>query len=183
MLDSRVFEGEPVEIEQTRPVNQARINFLDAREPIVDGAGQVIGLSGLARDITDRRAEGPSFLQPGTDLPSPGARWTIARASLAANSDECVLILGEMGSGNCCGVVEIALIGTISKFDGGNITSDAGCLLLRETERQTRILKGFAGCFEDLRNSKMIEHPVGELIAQRVYGLALCLRFCQKRAN
>jgi len=61
----------------------------------------------------------------------------------------------------------------VSKFDGGNITSDAGGLLLRETEKRTGILKGFAGCFEDLRNPKMIEHPVAELIAQRVYGLAL----------
>jgi len=61
----------------------------------------------------------------------------------------------------------------ISKFDGGNITSDAGGLLLRETEKRTGILKGFAECFRDLRNPKMIEHPVAELIAQRVYGLAL----------
>ena len=61
----------------------------------------------------------------------------------------------------------------VSKFDGGNITSDAGGLLLRETEKRTGILKGFAECFEDLRNPKMIEHPVAELIAQRVYGLAL----------
>jgi len=61
----------------------------------------------------------------------------------------------------------------VSKFDGGNITSDAGGLLLRETEKRTGILKGFAKCFEDLRNPKLIEHPVAELIAQRVYGLAL----------
>lgn len=61
----------------------------------------------------------------------------------------------------------------VSKFDGGNITSDAGGLLLRETEKRTGILKGFAECFEDLRNPKLIEHPVAELIAQRVYGLAL----------
>jgi hypothetical protein len=31
-------------------------------------------------------------------------------------------------------------------------------------------LRGFANCFEDLRNQKMIEHPVADLIAQRVYG-------------
>ena len=61
----------------------------------------------------------------------------------------------------------------VSKFDGGNITSDAGGLLLRETEERTSILKGFAECFDDLRNPKMIEHPVADLIAQRVYGLAL----------
>ena len=59
------------------------------------------------------------------------------------------------------------------KFDGGNITSDAGGLLLRETEKQTGILREFAKCFEDLRNPDPIGHTGAELIAQRVYGLAL----------
>jgi DNA-binding NtrC family response regulator len=98
-LDARVLGGEPVEIEQTRPVNQAPITFLDTREPIVDRSGEVIGLLGIARDISDRRTERFAFLQPRADLPSPTARWTIAKASLAANSDESVLILGEIGSG------------------------------------------------------------------------------------
>jgi len=61
----------------------------------------------------------------------------------------------------------------IGKFDGGNITSDAGGLLLRETEQKTGIVRQFAKCFEDLRDPHRIEHSVTELIAQRVYGLAL----------
>ena len=61
----------------------------------------------------------------------------------------------------------------IGKFDGGTITSDAGGLLLRETEKRTGIISGFAKCFEDLRNPDLIEHTVAELIAQRIYGLAL----------
>jgi hypothetical protein len=61
----------------------------------------------------------------------------------------------------------------VGKFDGGNITSDGGGLLLRETERRTGILSGFAKCFEDLRDPELIEHTVSELIAQRIYGLAL----------
>lgn len=61
----------------------------------------------------------------------------------------------------------------VGKFDGGNITSDAGGLLLRETEKRTGILLGFARCFEDLRDPELIEHTVAELVAQRVYGLAL----------
>jgi Transposase DDE domain group 1 len=61
----------------------------------------------------------------------------------------------------------------VGRFDGGNITSDAGGLLLRETEKRTGILSGFSRCFEDLRNPDLIEHTVAELIAQRVYGLAL----------
>jgi len=61
----------------------------------------------------------------------------------------------------------------VGKFDGGNITSDAGGLLLRETEKRTGIIKGFAKCFKDLRDPALIEHTVKELVSQRVYGLAL----------
>lgn len=61
----------------------------------------------------------------------------------------------------------------VGKFDGGNITSDAGGLLLRETEKRTGILREFAQAFEDLRDPDLIEHTVAELVAQRVYGLAL----------
>ena len=61
----------------------------------------------------------------------------------------------------------------IGKFDGGNITSDAGGLLLRETEKKTGIVWQFAKCFTDLRDPDRIEHSVTELIAQRVFGLAL----------
>ena len=61
----------------------------------------------------------------------------------------------------------------IGKFDGGNITSDAGGLLLRETEKRTGIIFQFARCFTDLRNPKQIEHTIKELVSQRVYGLAL----------
>ncbi|MEJ2245261.1 MAG: transposase, partial [Acidobacteriota bacterium] len=61
----------------------------------------------------------------------------------------------------------------IGKFDGGNITSDAGGLLLRETENRTGIIRQFAQCFTDMRNPKQIEHTVKELVSQRVYGLAL----------
>ena len=53
----------------------------------------------------------------------------------------------------------------VGKFDGGNITSDAGGLLLRETEKRTRIISGFARCFEDKRNPEAIEHTVAELVA------------------
>ena len=58
-------------------------------------------------------------------------------------------------------------------FDGGNITSDAGALLLRETELRTRIVAQFAGCFKDYRDQELIEHTVAQMVAQRVYGLAL----------
>ncbi len=58
-------------------------------------------------------------------------------------------------------------------FDGGTITSDAGVLLLREVEAHSSMLKGFTECFTDYRNPDLIEHTVEQLVAQRVYALAL----------
>ncbi len=60
-----------------------------------------------------------------------------------------------------------------AQFDGGAITSDGGGLLLREVEKRMGILHQFSACFTDYRNPDLIEHPVKELVAQRVYGLAL----------
>jgi hypothetical protein len=59
------------------------------------------------------------------------------------------------------------------RFDGGAITSDAGGLLLREVEKRTGIVAQFAACFRDHRDPARTEHTVKELVAQRVYGLAL----------
>ena len=61
----------------------------------------------------------------------------------------------------------------VGRFDGGEITTDAGGLLLREVEKRTRIIARFAGCFRDHRAAEQIEHTVRELVAQRVYALAL----------
>jgi hypothetical protein len=61
----------------------------------------------------------------------------------------------------------------VGAFDGGRITSDAGGLLLREVEQRTGIIRQFAACFVDHRDPELIEHTVEELVAQRVYALAL----------
>ena len=61
----------------------------------------------------------------------------------------------------------------VGRFDGGAITSDGGGLLLREVEKRTGIIAQFAACFTDHRNPERIEHTVKELVAQRVYALAL----------
>jgi len=61
----------------------------------------------------------------------------------------------------------------VGAFDGGTITSDAGGLLLREVEQRTGIIRQFAACFVDHRDPELIEHTVEELVAQRIYGLAL----------
>src|SRR5579884_1157230 len=60
-----------------------------------------------------------------------------------------------------------------ASFDGGTITSDGGALLLGQVEAKTAILEQFAACFTDHRDPDLIEHTVEDLLAQRVYALAL----------
>jgi hypothetical protein len=61
----------------------------------------------------------------------------------------------------------------VAHFDGGNICSDAGGLLLRQTEEATGIIKNFTACFTDHRDADLVEHTVEELLSQRIYALAL----------
>jgi Transposase DDE domain group 1 len=61
----------------------------------------------------------------------------------------------------------------LADFDGGDISSDGGALVLRKTEELTAIIRQFAACFTDHRDPDLIEHSVEDLIAQRVYALAL----------
>ena len=60
-----------------------------------------------------------------------------------------------------------------ARFDGGAITTEGGGLLLREVEKRIGIVRQFAACFRDYRDPDLIDHTVEELVAQRVYGLAL----------
>jgi Transposase DDE domain group 1 len=67
-----------------------------------------------------------------------------------------------------CGRREI-----VARFDGGTISSDGGALLLRQTDRRLSLLPRLAECFLDGRNQELIDHTIQEMLAQRVYGLAL----------
>ena len=63
----------------------------------------------------------------------------------------------------------------VARFDGGEITSDAGAVLLREVEKRTGILGRMSECFEDHRDPQRIEHTVESLVKQR--GMGLCLGY------
>jgi len=51
-----------------------------------------------------------------------------------------------------------------ARFDGGQISSNAGALLLREVEARAGILRRFADCFDDFRDPELIEFSVEELL-------------------
>jgi hypothetical protein len=61
----------------------------------------------------------------------------------------------------------------VARFDGGTISTDGGAFLLRQTDKRLNLLPRLAECFLDGRNPDLIEHTIAEMVAQRVYGLAL----------
>ena len=61
----------------------------------------------------------------------------------------------------------------VAAFDGGEVTSDAGALLLGATDRAIGLVGRFAGCFDDARVQAQVEHSVEAMVAQRVFGIAL----------
>lgn len=61
----------------------------------------------------------------------------------------------------------------VADFDAGRVSSDGGALLLGELDRRTGIVDRFAGCFTDHRDPKLVEHPLEDLLRQRVLGLCL----------
>ena len=61
----------------------------------------------------------------------------------------------------------------VAGFDGGDITSNAGALLLGQVDRGLGLMRRFAACFTDRRNPCFVEHQVETLVGQRVFGLAL----------
>jgi hypothetical protein len=59
------------------------------------------------------------------------------------------------------------------RFDGGDITSNGGVLALQKLEQRMGMVRRFAACFIDYRKADLVEHPLVDLITQRVFGLAL----------
>lgn len=67
-----------------------------------------------------------------------------------------------------CGKREV-----VARFDGGTMSSDGGALLLREVDKRLNLLPRLTQCFLDGRNQERVEHSLAEMLAQRIYGLAL----------
>lgn len=61
----------------------------------------------------------------------------------------------------------------VAAFDGGEITSDGGALLLAKTNAAIRLIDRAASAFTDRRNPDLIEHEVKTMVGQRIIGEAL----------
>ena len=61
----------------------------------------------------------------------------------------------------------------VAAFDGGQVTSDAGALLLGVANRAIGLVRRLAGCFTDGRAPELVEHTVETMLMQRICGIAL----------
>src|SRR5215831_16714866 len=57
-------------------------------------------------------------------------------------------------------------------FEGGALSSDFGALLLRGIDRQIGLTARLAAAIHDTRHPSYIDHPLRDLLAQRIYQLA-----------
>jgi hypothetical protein len=58
-------------------------------------------------------------------------------------------------------------------FDGGQLTSDGGGLLLREADRALGLTRRLADCLTDPRDPAKVIHDQRTMLAQRIHGIAL----------
>lgn len=60
-----------------------------------------------------------------------------------------------------------------ARFDGGDITSDAGMLLLAQADRKLGLSQAIADSIIDRRQQAKVQHPVLDLIRERLYAIAM----------
>ena len=66
----------------------------------------------------------------------------------------------------------------IGDFEGGDIASDGGAILIAEADRKLGLTEKLAACLRDAREPTKIQHAVAEMIAQRVYQIACGYEDC-----
>ena len=57
-------------------------------------------------------------------------------------------------------------------FDGGQLSSDAGVLLLRGVEKELGLAERLASCIREWRKPERIEHPLEEMLRLRMFAIA-----------
>ena len=87
---------------------------------------------------------------------------TLLTASSVTDCNEPPLLFQDLGRRK-----------VVADFSGGTLSSDAGVLLLRQVDVNLGLTQALAGCFSDFRHPLFVEHSLEQMLAQRIYGLAL----------
>lgn len=61
----------------------------------------------------------------------------------------------------------------VATFDGGDVTSDAGVLLLAHIDRSAGLTESIANALIERRDLAKVRHPLLDLVKTRVYGICL----------
>src|SRR6056297_326413 len=71
------------------------------------------------------------------------------------------------------GLTKVDSKDVVADFSGGQLTSDAGALLMREADRDLGLLDALDAALHDSRDQRYITHQQKELLAQRIFGIDL----------
>ena len=66
----------------------------------------------------------------------------------------------------------------VATFDGGKITSDGGCVLLREIDERMGVIDSVNQALFDPRDQAKVRHSQFDLLRQRVLAIALGYEDC-----
>jgi PAS domain S-box-containing protein len=98
-LEERVLQGQPVESEQDLLCIDRPLTYNFVRFPMRDACGKIVGLCGIARDVTERRATASKVRMHSNPPGSSVMKTTLELVRRAAKTDSLVLFTGESGSG------------------------------------------------------------------------------------
>ena len=98
-LEDRVLRGQIIEAEYAVRLKDGPITFNCVRVPLRDAAGNVSGICGIARDVTERKGIQPADRDEPLRYRSVAMQETLKQITLAGRTDSIVLFLGESGSG------------------------------------------------------------------------------------
>lgn len=66
----------------------------------------------------------------------------------------------------------------VAKFDGGAVCSDGGLLLLRKADARLGLTELASFAIGDNRRPEYIRHSIGDMLKQRIYGIAAGYEDC-----
>ena len=98
-VDLRVLEGESVEEQRTVFVRGAKAIWNIAKVPLRNPSGEVVGICGIARNVTAWQKLQKPFYKDNVSYQSESMRSALKSARIAAEKESIILLLGESGSG------------------------------------------------------------------------------------
>ncbi len=98
-IERRVLEGRTIETQQSVPGEGGQVILSCIRSPLRDSAGNIMGIYGIARDLTDRQAQEAEMMNRPGSYGSRSMKAVLDQMGLASATDTIVLLLGESGTG------------------------------------------------------------------------------------